>query len=159
MPDSALRLRQAVRAVVLDPHDRVFLVRFTFPDRALWATPGGGIEPGESPAAALRRELAEEVGDIDTTNAVPIWTRTHVVPLGEYDGQREAFYVVRVDDSPLTPLLSPEQLRAEFVTATGWWTLPELLSANEAFAPTRLPQLIAELVRRGPPAQPFDVGV
>ena len=42
-----LRIRSSVRAVVLDPADRVLLVRFEFPTATVWATPGGGQEPGE----------------------------------------------------------------------------------------------------------------
>lgn len=157
--DSEPYLRQAVRAVVLDSDDRVFLVRFTFPDRELWATPGGGIELGESDVVALRRELAEEVGDIDPGDAAPIWTRTHLNRFGEWDGQRETFYLVRVDGRPLRPLLSEEELRAELVTATGWWTVSDLLAADGPFAPTRLPELVDDLLRNGPPAKPIDVGV
>ena len=64
---SELRLRQAVRAIVLDPDDRILLVRFEFPPagpglarRVVWATPGGGLEDGESDGAGIRRELLEE---------------------------------------------------------------------------------------------------
>jgi len=57
---SELRIRPAARAIVLDPDDRILLVRFEFPDGMFWATPGGGIEPGETPEEAVRRELAEE---------------------------------------------------------------------------------------------------
>ena len=40
----------------------VLLVRHTYGDRSLWRLPGGGIKRGEQPAAAIQRELNEEVG-------------------------------------------------------------------------------------------------
>ena len=57
-----MRLRQAARAVLLDPDDRILLVRFEFPAAAFWGTPGGGLDPGETHEQAILRELAEEAG-------------------------------------------------------------------------------------------------
>jgi len=76
----ALNLRRAVRAVVMDDADRVLLVRFELPDSALWAMPGGGVDDGESPEMAIRRELCEEVGLRDVELGPVIWKRTHVFP-------------------------------------------------------------------------------
>src|SRR5207244_11223608 len=56
---SGLPLRRGARALVVDPADRVLLVRFVFPQRELWATPGGGIDPDETPEQAVVRQLAE----------------------------------------------------------------------------------------------------
>ncbi len=50
------------RAVVLDDKGGVALVRHTY--SAGWILPGGGVEPGETLAAAALREIREEAGII-----------------------------------------------------------------------------------------------
>lgn len=78
-PASA-RLRHAVRAVILADRDHVLLCRFSFPHPAVptgaavvWAAPGGGIEPGELPLEALRRELVEESGLVIDADPPHVW--------------------------------------------------------------------------------------
>ena len=153
------RLRDAVRGVVVDPAGRALLVRFEFPDWTGWATPGGGLDPGETDEEALRRELAEEVG-LESFDLGPlVWTRTHLFELGiDWDGQVERYYLVRVEPFEPTPRLTWEELNAEFVTAVRWWTQDELEGAGTRFAPRELPRLVRELVVDGPPEAPLDVG-
>jgi 8-oxo-dGTP pyrophosphatase MutT (NUDIX family) len=52
--------RVAAGALFLDDRGRVLLVHPTYKDH--WDIPGGYVERGESPAAACRRELKEELG-------------------------------------------------------------------------------------------------
>jgi 8-oxo-dGTP diphosphatase len=157
----ALPLREAVRAVVLDTEDRLLLVHFGLPDQPFWATPGGGIEPGESHQAAIRRELYEEVGLTEMTIGPAIWTRTHVFALSpEFGGQHETFYLVRVRKVGGAPAFSAEELRAEGITDSRWWTLEALATAgHERFVPRRLVALCADLRREGPPADVVEIGL
>jgi 8-oxo-dGTP pyrophosphatase MutT (NUDIX family) len=159
---SELRIRPAARAIVLDPDDRILLVRFLFPTgKTFWATPGGGIEAGESSEEAIRRELFEETGLADVEVGPLVWTRLHIIPFigGQYDGQREQYHLVRAPSFTPAPRLSIEQLRAEYVFELRWWTLAQLEEADETFAPSRLPELVRDLVFNGAPFAPIDAGV
>ncbi|HEX9545348.1 MAG TPA: NUDIX hydrolase [Pyrinomonadaceae bacterium] len=49
-------------AIVSDDAGRVLLLHHRFRPGSGWGMPGGFIEQGEQPEAALRRELREEVG-------------------------------------------------------------------------------------------------
>ncbi|PWJ51153.1 NUDIX domain-containing protein [Quadrisphaera granulorum] len=57
---SAARPVTAAGALVLSPVGEVLLVEPTY--KPTWEIPGGLVEPGESPAAACRREIVEELG-------------------------------------------------------------------------------------------------
>lgn len=155
------RLRPAVRGIIIDPADRILLVRFAFPVDVFWACPGGGIEPSESDETALRRELAEEAGLHAFDLGPCVWTRRHVIPMlgGRWDGQTERFYLIRTPTFEPRPQFSDEELRREYVTAIRWWRPDELMASTESFAPGRLPELVAALGRNEVPGEPIDAGV
>jgi 8-oxo-dGTP pyrophosphatase MutT (NUDIX family) len=56
--------RPAVRVICFDADGRVLLLNWRDPvdGHRLWEPPGGGIDPGETPLQAARRELTEETG-------------------------------------------------------------------------------------------------
>jgi TDG/mug DNA glycosylase family protein len=157
---SGLPLRPAVRALVLDPADRLLLVEFRWPDRTVWAPPGGGIEPGETPERAITRELAEECGLRDFELGPCIWTRDHwFTDMTGWGGQSERIYLARTDAFEPVPEWTAEQLAGEGMAGQRWWTPEELEAPGTIFAPRRLPELLRDLLENGPPPGPVDVGV
>jgi ADP-ribose pyrophosphatase YjhB (NUDIX family) len=154
-----LPLREGVRAVVLDDDDRILLVHFQFPDWTLWATPGGGVEPGESLKVAIRRELHEEVGLCNVELGPIIWERTHMFPFAEFSGQHEKFFFVRTSTNVINPSFSKEELLAERLTASRWWSVREIREASdELFAPRQLASLLETLLIEGLPGEIVDTG-
>ena len=49
-----------IQGVVIDPEGRMLVVRQSYTSG--WMFPGGGVERGETPIAALKREMVEETG-------------------------------------------------------------------------------------------------
>jgi TDG/mug DNA glycosylase family protein len=150
--------RSAVRALVLDEERRTLLVQYRDADgQVWWATPGGGIDEGEEPESALRRELAEELGLDDFDIGPELWTREHTFAWWRRIlRQRERIWLVEIPRHDPAPRVD---LAAELVVDVRWWTQDELDEATETLVPERLPQLLRDLRENGPPAEPIDVGV
>jgi 8-oxo-dGTP diphosphatase len=160
-PAAGLRIRDAVRALVITPTHDVLLVRFEFPTATRWALPGGGLEPGESHLEALGRELEEEVGLVGVEIGPQIWHRLHIVPFlnGEFDGQRERIFLIECEPFEPEPRLSWEQMNAEFVHELRWWTVDEIAASDATFVPSALHRLLTSLLSDGPPADSVDVSI
>jgi 8-oxo-dGTP pyrophosphatase MutT (NUDIX family) len=155
------RLREGVRALILDERDHVLLVRFhweglEFAD-GFWANPGGGLEPGESRLEALQRELREEVGLVVDELGPEVWTKTALFPMSRWDGQVDHIHVHRIARFDPAPEMSAEQLRAENVQEIRWWSPEELADADATFAPRSLPDLLDQLRREGTPEAPIEI--
>jgi 8-oxo-dGTP pyrophosphatase MutT (NUDIX family) len=153
------RIRQAVRALVLDDQDRVLLARFESPVGMLWIMPGGGVEPGESDEHALHRELAEEVGLVGARIGPCIWQRRRLLPFadGSFDGQTDRVHLVRTATFEPAPQFTAEQLAEEGVHELRWWTVEEIAASPELFAPRSLAALATALLRDGPPEATIEL--
>jgi 8-oxo-dGTP pyrophosphatase MutT (NUDIX family) len=150
--------RAAVRALVLDPSGRVMLVRADDELGIWWTTPGGGIEPGETDQQALARELVEELGLRDVELGPLIWTREHrLVNPRRFGKQTERHYLVRTAAFEPAPTLGAEALAEEGATDARWFTLDEMRGL--VTGPRRLADLVADVLRDGPPPVPIDAGV
>ena len=139
--------RHAVRALVIDGAERVLLYRFVGPGgRSVWATPGGGVEAGESNEEAMRRELREEVGLHDPDLGPCISTREHVFVWHRVVRQVERFFLVRVDRHDVVPEVD---LSEEGMEEHRWWTLEELDASDERRSPDELPALVRGVIGAG----------
>jgi 8-oxo-dGTP diphosphatase len=66
-----------VFAAIFDGDGRILCVRMNYATHA-WTTPGGRVEPGESPLAALEREVLEESGLVVVADGlVGVYSKPH----------------------------------------------------------------------------------
>jgi ADP-ribose pyrophosphatase YjhB (NUDIX family) len=145
-----LPLRRAARVILLDPDDRVLLMRYddTPPNGRHWATPGGGLDPGETYPQAALRELAEETGWTDIALGPEALRREHQMDYaGRLLRQRERIYLARTDQ-PGREIRGVEAMHAtDGIAAWHWWTLAELDSTSEAVWPAGLADTIRTALR------------
>jgi len=147
-----------VRALVLDEQENALLVNFNWAGLAspagFWACPGGGIDAGESPEAALRRELAEEVGLDDPHIVGPVWRLTRMFPMQHWDGQTDVTYLVRAAHFEPCPRVD---LLAENVHAIRWFSPAEIARGTVTFSPRDLDEQLTTLRAHGVPGRPREI--
>lgn len=145
-----LKVRHAGRVVLLDPQDRVLLMRYDDgpPNGVHWSTPGGGLDPGEDYAAGALRELAEETGWTDITLLDEIHRRSQTMEHADaIVRQVERFFLARTDIAG-RPISGVDDMHAsDGIAAWRWWSLAELDSAREAIWPAGLADLIRASLR------------
>ena len=104
------KYRPNVAAVILAPSYpfdcRIFIAQ-RCDMTGIWQFPQGGIDDGETPREALKRELKEEIGtdDVDVLSEYPQWL-SYDFPEGttsrkfyNFDGQTQKYFLVRLRPS------------------------------------------------------------
>jgi ADP-ribose pyrophosphatase YjhB (NUDIX family) len=165
-----VNLRASVRAVILDEDDQVLLCRFVFPHpavpdgvQAVWAAPGGGIEPGEDRLCALRRELREETGLVTAVDPPHVWHQVVVAAdhAPGFDGIVNDYFLVRATRFEPRGEFTDDQLAAEHLVAFRWWQLAEITNyaGPDLFSPRDLATPLTDLLTSGIPPDPVTLGL
>jgi 8-oxo-dGTP pyrophosphatase MutT (NUDIX family) len=136
--------------LIIEPAGRVLLFRFVFKKGALagqdyWATPGGGVEEGETFEQAAIRELREETGIRVESVGPQVAQREFVLQLsdGEQVVADERFFRVEAKEATL----SRDEWTAdevEVMVAYRWWSRAELSQTSETVWPENLIEMLPE---------------
>jgi putative (di)nucleoside polyphosphate hydrolase len=146
-----LPYRPGVGIMLLDSRGRVFVAQRIDMPSAAWQMPQGGIDKGESPLEAARRELAEETGtdkaeligesrdwyfyDLPADLVPKLWR-------GRFRGQTQKWFVFRFLGRDADIDIATE--KPEF-SAWKWADLAELPALIVPFKRTLYTQLIEDL--------------
>lgn len=140
--------RATARVVVLDHDNRALLINEVDPEApgrtSYWLTPGGGIDPGESPREAAVRELYEEIGLRAQPDDLrgPIAKRTVVHAFSDRIlVQPETFFVTRTATVDIAPNGLTE-LERRVLLGHRWWSVSDLRQTNDMIWPAGLVNLV-----------------
>jgi 8-oxo-dGTP pyrophosphatase MutT (NUDIX family) len=155
-----VRVRHAVRVLLLDEADRLLLFRAEDAEAgSFWFPVGGGLDDGEDAPTAAAREVAEETGLKDLALGAEVWTRRHVFTWrGVSWDQRERWYLARVAHfEPDTSAMTDGEKTD--LTACRWWSVTDMEATTDRLTPRDLAARLRILLADGPPPAPIEVGI
>lgn len=89
-------MRVAAYAVITDEDDRILLAHWNEGRHSAWTLPGGGLDPGEDPEHAVRREIREETGYRAAVGQL-LGIHSRVIPAGQRIADSdEALHTLRI---------------------------------------------------------------
>lgn len=154
--------RTSCRAILLTPDHEILLIKVENQNGGWhgWITPGGGMEPGETPEQALRRELSEELSLDHFIFGPNVWLRSHKFPwAGKLYDQDEQYYLIQTEKFDPIPSVTPTGFDVDAFKGFRWWKLEELKQSSEEFAPRSMASLLDDLIFKNVPTVPKRVDV
>lgn len=150
----SLPVRKSSRLIILDPDDRVLLMKIKLDKpadpsapilKSYWVTLGGGVNVGETLEQAAQRELHEETGISNVSIGPMVWHGRWQQGVSRIND--ESFFLVQLRENLEKIDISGFEKQEKLVfKKMQWWTIKELKESDQIFIPISLADLVEEII-------------